>query len=135
MAQTGRTFIVEVNTVSTTWVPVGGLRAKTITQNRQTIDVTNSDHTDLQRRLLAGGGVYSLTFSGSGILEDTTADTELNTLVASGAHKNFRITLPGLFTWSAAFQVTSYEITGSYDGAVEFSMTIESAGTVTVQAL
>lgn len=134
MAQTGRTFIHEINTVSTTFVPVGGLRAKSLVQNRATIDVTNSDHADLQRRLLAGGGVYQMTFTGSGILEDTAADTELNSLVASGVHKTHRITLPGVGTWTGIFQVTSYEITGSYDGAVEFSLTIESAGTVTFAA-
>lgn len=135
MAQTGRTFICEINTTGSTWVPIAGLRAKTLTQNRAVIDVTHSDHSDLQRRLLAGGGVYQMSFSGSGVLEDAAADVELNTLVASGAHKPFRVTLPGLFTWQASFQVTSYEVTGSYDGAIEFSLTIESAGTVTVTAL
>lgn len=131
MAQRGRIFIVEVNTTGTTWVPVGGLRSKSLTQNRETIDVTNSDHTDLQRRLLDGGGVGMMSFSGSGLFEDNAGDTEINSLVASGQTKPWRITCPNFGVWQGAFQVTQYEHSGEHNGAQQFTLTLESAGSWT----
>lgn len=123
-----------LTTAPSTYTAIAGLRTRSFTQNREQVDVTHGDHTNLHRRLLDAGGVYQLSVSGSGIFEDDLAYAFIEPKVRDGASFTARLTLPGYGTYTGLFVCTSLEANGEYNGAVQFSMTLESAGTITFTA-
>lgn len=134
-AQKGRSLLLKIDTASSggpTYTTVGGIRSRTVTINRETVDVTNSDSTGMWRELLADGGVRSLSVSGSGVFTDDTAVNAVVTNIVSGtAGKLWQIIVPGLGTFAGTFEVASFEHGGEYNGEVTFSLSLESSGEIT----
>lgn len=134
-AQKGREILLKIDTASsggptyTTW---GGIRSRTLTINRETVDITNSDSTDLWRQLLPDGGVRSMSVSGSGVFTDDTAVGAILTNILEGTtNKSHQLVVPGLGSFTGQFAVSSFELGGEYNGEVTFSATIESDGEIT----
>ena len=118
---------------SDTYTTVAGLRSTSITHNEETIDVTTKDSSQV-RQLLAGGGVYSMSVSGSGVLtDDAVSDTLEGAMNASDYH-NFQVVIDGFGTYEGEFAVTSLEYSAEHNGEVQYSVTLESAGTISFTA-
>ena len=137
-AQRGLDLLLKINTaVSGTPVygTVGGLRSTSITLNEESVDATSKDSAG-QRTMLAGGGVQSISVSGSGVFTDSAAEVLLRTTYAaqsgaSAAFKLFQIFIPALGTFTGLFQITSLEYSGEYNGEATYSVSLESAGAIT----
>ena len=141
-AQKGKDVLIKINTTSTTYVTIGGLRSSSITLNDEAVDITNKDSGGT-RTLLAGAGVNSISISGSGVFTDSTTEVLVRTTFAgqqntsdgtSGqtpAYKNFKFEIPDLGSYTGAFQITSLEYAGEYNGETTYSMSFESAGYIT----
>ena len=139
-------MLLKINTTGTTYVTVGGLRSTSITLNDESVDVTNKDSLGT-RSLLAGGGVTSVSISASGVFTDATTEESVraayflqqNTSDGSSAQtaafKNFQFLVPSFGTLTGAFQITSLEYAGEYNGEVTYSMSFESAGYTTYAAV
>ena len=106
-AQKGLDLLLKINTTGSTYVTVGGLRSTSITMNEESVDATNKDSAG-QRTLLAGGGVQSVSVSGSGVFTDSTSEVLMS-----------------------SFQITSLEYAGEYNGEATYSVSLESAGAIT----
>lgn len=134
-AQKGREILLKMDTASSggpTYTTVGGVRSKTLTVNRETVDVTNSDSTGMWRELLADGGVRSMSVSGSGVfVDDPTINAVLTQIVSGTTNKSWELTVPGLGVFVGTFAVTSCELGGEYNGEVSDSISLESAGSIT----
>lgn len=133
-AQKGAALLLKINTTGTTYVTVGGLRSTSITLNDESVDVTNKDSAG-NRTLLADGGVFSLSVSGSGVFTDVTTEETMRATMNSATFKNFQILIPDLGTYTGAFQLTSLEYSGEYNGEVTYSVSLESAGAIVYAAL
>ena len=137
-AQKGLGLLLKIDTASSgsaNYVTVGGLRSTSITLNEESVDVTNKDSAG-QRTLLAGGGVQSVSISGSGVFTDSTTEVLMRTTFAaqsggSAVFKSFQIIVPALGTFSGSFQITSLEYAGEYNGEATYSVSLESAGAIT----
>jgi len=137
-AQKGLGLLLKIDTASSgsaNYATVGGLRSTSITLNEESVDVTNKDSAG-QRTLLAGGGVQSVSISGSGIFTDSTTEVLMRTTFAaqsggSAVFKSFQIIVPELGTFSGSFQITSLEYAGEYNGEATYSVSLESAGAIT----
>lgn len=112
----------------TVYNAVGGLRAKSVRMNAQSIDVTDSESTDLWQELLSGGGVKSMEISGSGVFEDDAAIERVRTLFIVGTIEDWRVSLPSWQQIDCLMHISSLEIDGPHDGAVAFSITLQSSG-------
>tara|TARA_Y100000004_G_scaffold54130_2_gene60288 strand:- start:5463 stop:5873 length:411 start_codon:yes stop_codon:yes gene_type:complete len=112
---------------------VAGLRDTSISANQETIDVTNKDSSRV-RELLFQAGTKSFTITGSGIFTDSASEATLLTAF-DGASKNYQLIVPDFNTFTGAFQVTSLEYSGSYNDATQYTVTFESAGTITVASV
>lgn len=114
-------------TASPTFVAVGVMRAQSLSFNSESVDITSTASANW-RELLSGGGVRSMTISGSGIFKDTAGQIALITaFTTSNVHKKFSMAVPGVGTYVAEFQITSLELSGDANGNVDFSLTLESA--------
>ena len=110
---------------------IGGLRDTSISINAETIDVTNKD-SSRNRTLLADAGIKSFSISGSGVFTDSASEQTVLTNFQSSTFKNYQFLVPDFNTFTGAFQITSMEYAGSYNGEVTYSMSFESTGGITI---
>lgn len=134
--QLGRSFLLKVGDgeASETFTAVAGLNSKSITINNSAIDVTTPDSTTPGGALWSQSlnGLKAVSVSGDGIfLDESAQEGRLNT-VATQADPvaNFEIVIPDFGTYSGEFRVTSFELGGETEGAVTFSISLESNGTI-----
>jgi TP901-1 family phage major tail protein len=118
-----------------TFSAVAGLRAKQIQLNQQTIDASNADSTGGWRELLSQAGIKSIAITGSGIFRDAASDERVRSLFFAGDVANWQIVVPDFGTLEGAFQIAALEYAGNYDGAVTFTLTLQSAGEISYTAL
>jgi TP901-1 family phage major tail protein len=143
-AQKGLDVLMKID-ISGTKTTIGGLRSTSITLNDESVDITNKDSLG-NRTLLAGAGVNSLSVSGSGVFTDSAAEVAVRTAFAAqqntsdgtsaqtAAFESFQFRIPNLGTYTGAFQITSLEYAGEYNGEATYSMSFESAGYITFAA-
>ncbi len=132
-AQKGAALLLKINTTGSTYVTVGGLRSTSITLNDEAVDVTNKDSSGA-RTLLADGGVFSLSVSGSGVFTDAASEETLRAAMNATTFKNFQVVIPDFGTYQGAFMVASLEYAGEFNGEVTYSVTLESSGAITYTA-
>ena len=131
--QKGSALLVKVGNAASpeVFTTVAGLRDTSISINAETIDVTNKDSSRV-RTLLADAGIQSFSISGSGVFTDAASEQLILTNFSATTFLNYQFLVPDYNTFTGAFQVTSIEYSGSYNGEVTYSMSFESASTVTI---
>jgi TP901-1 family phage major tail protein len=132
-ASCGKTFLIRIknDAVSPAFVPMAGLRTKSITFNRELVDVTNSDSVNSWREVLSGCGVRSAAASGSGVANDKASLVVLQDMFFDGTIRDGEIVIPGFGTLASKVALSTFELTGEYNGEITFSLTVESAGEMT----
>ena len=134
-AQLGRTLALQIDTTgSGSYSTIASIRTKSLKIANEAVDVTTGDSANQWRELLANAGVKSMEISFAGLFDDAVPINLVNTLMQAGTIRNFKITHPSLGTYTAPFQISAFEIAGEYNGALEFTATLESAGEVTFTA-
>lgn len=133
--QAGKNILVKHDSNgSGVFVTLGGGRTKSMTINGEQINVTDSDSTGLQRELLDGGGVKSMSISYAGVFKAGAAEKACIARALSGAIVEHQFIYPGLGTFEGAFQTTQAQLNGEYNGEAQFSLSFESAGVITFTA-
>lgn len=134
--QQGKLIAVSVeSSTPTVYLAVGGLRSKGFRFNGSPIDVTDSESTDLWQELLSGGGVKSMEVSSSGLFEDDSAIERVRSLFIVGTIEDWRFSIPSWQQIDCPMYINSLDINGAHDGAVEFSITLQSSGKPTFTAI
>ena len=115
---------------------IAGVRTKSFTVDSAPIDVTTDDDSGL-RTLLEASGQHMIDISVEGILKDDTflADILNGTLFI----QELTIVLPFTFVTTAGkivgdFRFNNFESSGEYQGAITFSVTLQSTGAFTYTA-
>ena len=114
---------------------IAGLRATRISFNAETVDVTSLESAGGWRELLAGAGVRSASISGSGVFRDANTDERARQIFFDGEVPTFQVVIPDFGVVQGAFQITSVEYAGSYNGEATYELTQASAGALTFTAL
>lgn len=118
-----------IDWASTTLV---GVRSKGYTITNDYVDVTTDDDSGW-RTLLANPGLRSVEVTVSGISSDQILIAEM--MEATVDSETLTVQLPTTTgTLAGSFLCSSFEQTGEHDGAVEFTATFMSSGTVTYTA-
>lgn len=128
----GRELTIDYD--STTLV---GIRTRGLSISADAVDVTTDDDTG-ERTLLPDPGMRSAEISVAGITSDEVLIAEMLSGISGRTLNNAVVNLPSALTTPgtvtfAAF-VSTFEITGEHDGAVEFTATLMSAGAITYVA-
>jgi len=131
--QKGSSLLVKVGNAASpeVFTTVAGLRDTSISINAETIDVTNKDSARV-RTLLADAGIKSFSISGSGVFTDGASEQTILTNFSATTFLNYQFIIPSFNTFTGSFQVTSLEYSGTYNDAVTYTMSFESAGAVTI---
>ncbi|MEM1104060.1 MAG: phage major tail protein, TP901-1 family [Pseudomonadota bacterium] len=135
-AQKGRDVLIKIGDggAPEAFTTVGGLRAKTISLNAQTVDVTHSQSAGAWRELLAGAGVRSASVTGAGVFRDDAADALVRGAFFNQTIANWQLVIPDFGTIEGAFQIANLDYAGEFDGEATQSLTLESAGALTFVA-
>lgn len=134
-AQRGTDLVLKLDqTGSGSYVTVAGLRARRLSFNADTVDVTDTESAGRWRELLAGAGVRRASLSGSGIFKDATSDAAVRTIFFAGAIRSWQVVVPDFGTVSGPFQLTGLDYSGNHDGEVTYEISLESAGELTFAA-
>ncbi|MDF1720517.1 MAG: phage major tail protein, TP901-1 family [Minwuia sp.] len=137
-AQAGAALLLKISNGDSpeTFATIGGLRSPSFSHNKQAIDITDQQSTGRWREYLGAVATQSVGVSGSGVFTDDGAgDTALkNAAIDAAAMINFQIVIPDFGTFEGPFHVTSLEYSGEHEGAVEFSVSLESGGVIAFTA-
>lgn len=132
-AQKGALLLLKVGdggTPTETFTTVAGMRSTRMILNQQLVDSTHKQ-SGAWRALLAEAGIRSISLTGNGIFTDSAAEETVRAIAFAGLINNFRLQFGNGDMLEGAFQITSYERAGDYDGEENFQLTLESAGTIT----
>ena len=133
-AQKGKDLLVKISD-GVGFTTVAGLRARRLSFNAETVDVTHAESSGRWRELLDGAGIKRAAVSGRGLFKDASSDAVMRQTFFDGAIKNFQIVIPDFGTVAGPFQITSLEFAGEHDGEVTYELALESAGELTFTAV
>lgn len=131
-AQKGLSFLLKQGTAAA-GTTLAGMRSTSFTVNTEIVDVTTKDDAGV-RNLLAGAGVRSFTISASGLFTDAAVEETVRGYAFAGTANAFGLVFENGDTIDASFIISSYERSGEYNGAEEYSLTLEADGTITYTA-
>lgn len=134
--QNGKDLLIKVDQTGTgSFVTVAGLRATRLNFNAETVDVTTLESAGGWRELLAGAGVKSAAISGSGVFRDANTDARARQIFFDAEMPQFQVVIPSFGIVQGAFQITSIEYAGTYNGEATYDMSLASAGSLTFTAI
>ena len=134
--QNGKDLLVKLDlTGDGNFQTIAGLRASRISFNAETVDVTSLESAGGWRELLGGAGVRSAAISGSGVFRDAATDERARAIFFNSEVPNFQVIVPGFGVIQGAFQLTSLEYAGNYNGEATYELSLASAGALTFTAL
>lgn len=134
--QNGKDLLIKVDQTGTgSFVTVAGLRATRLSFNAETVDVTTLESAGGWRELLAGAGVKSAAISGSGVFRDANTDARARQIFFDAEMPQFQVVIPSFGIVQGAFQITSIEYSGTYNGEATYDMSLASAGSLTFTAI
>lgn len=135
-AQNGKDLLIKVDMDDAgSFQTLAGLRASRISFNTETVDTTSLDSAGGWRELLAGGGVKTASISGSGVFRDDVTDERARQIFFDGHVPDFQVVIPNFGIVEGAFQITSLEYAGNYDGEATYEMAFSSAGALAFTAI
>ena len=132
-AQKGKDLLVKIAD-GASFVTVAGLRARRLSFNAETVDITHAESAGRWRELLDGAGIKRAAVAGRGLFKDAASDALMRATFFDGAVKNFQVVIPDFGTVQGLFQITSLEFAGEHNGEVTYDMALESAGALTFAA-
>lgn len=132
-AQKGRLFLLGVWDGVSAYDNIIQARSTDMTINNETVDVSNKGTAGF-RALLEGAGITSMSISLEGVYEDTAEEAVLAGHALANTHEQYQIISETGDTYTGTFALTSYGRSGVYNGEEVFSISLESAGTVTFTA-
>jgi TP901-1 family phage major tail protein len=128
-AQAGKDILVKIAD-GAGFTTVAGLRARTISLNAKSVDVTDSASAGRWRELLAGAGVRQAAVSGAGVFRDAASDALMRQAFFDQSAKSWRLVVPDFGTLEGPFLVAALEYAGDHEGEATFAVTLASAGEV-----
>jgi TP901-1 family phage major tail protein len=134
-AQRGKDLLLRVEGTPGQFTTIGGLRARQIAFNAESVDVTHADSAGRWRELLAGAGVRRASITGAGVFRDEASDALARQIFFDGEIRDWQIVIPDFGRIQGRFQITTLEYRGEHDREVTFEMALESAGALAFTAL
>jgi len=134
VAQKGKDLLLKIDNDGT-FLTVAGLRSKRLAFNAETVDITDAESAGRWRELLGGAGVQRASLTGAGIFKDQASDAMVRSAFFAGTILVWQILIPAFGTVSGPFQMTALEYSGEHNGEIRFELALESAGSLTFEAL
>ena len=106
---------------------VAGLQTTTLTINNEMVDVTNKDSAGW-KTLLQQAGVQSISITANGTADNAATFATLQGYAQVNSINPFQMVYGNGDTVGGNFQVSKFEIAGTYNKEQTFVITLESSG-------
>jgi TP901-1 family phage major tail protein len=135
VAKSGNSFLLKIGDGASPEVfsTIGGLQGVTVKIGTESIDVTNVGSSQW-RQILDGAGVRHMTISGNGIFTNDTYEQLLRTKMLNNTLCNYEVIDVDGNYFKGSFKVKDLEYKGTYKDAMQYSVSLESAGVITYTA-
>jgi phage major tail protein, TP901-1 family len=133
--QAGRNLLLKLADADGDFVTVAGLRARAISLNARSVDVTDADSAGRWRELLAGAGARSASVSGQGVFRDASSDALMRETFFEQSARTWQVIVPDFGILEGPFLVASLDYAGDHDGEATFALALASAGELTFEAI
>lgn len=133
MAFKGKDFIVKRGNGATpteAFATIAGMRETSTTLNNEQVDITDKDGT-LWKKLLEGGGIQSMSIKLSGVMKDAASLASMQAAAFANSIHNYELLSGNGDKFSGAFAISSFERAGTNGKEETYSLTLESADTIT----
>ncbi|MDP1556833.1 MAG: phage major tail protein, TP901-1 family [Hyphomonas sp.] len=134
-AQRGRDILLKISDGAAGFLTLAGVRASRIELRSAAVDATGADSHDAWRELLAGAGTKTARVSGRGVFRDAASDARMRAVFFAGETPVWQLILPDFGILEGAFQISELSWSGAHDGEAEFSVSLESAGALSFEAI
>ena len=135
-AQKGKDLLLKVDADGVgTFVTVAGLRSRSLRFHAESVDATHAESAGQWRELLEGAGVRRAAISGAGLFKDQQSDATIRSYFFDGTIRDWQVVIPDFGAIEGPFQVSALEFSGRHDGELTFEIALESAGSLSFQAL
>jgi len=133
MAEKGLDFIIQIEDAATpgSFQTIGGFRSNGMSVNSETVDIT-SKKSNGWRALLAGAGVRSMSLSGAGVFDNDAYFRQCMQHMLNSEIATYRLLVPNYGQFEGRFQITSLDMGGEHNGEVTYSLSLESAGEISL---
>lgn len=128
----GRDFLLKTGTWAA-GVVIADCRTHSFRINHELVDVTTKSSAGF-RTLLEGAGTKSLTVSFGGVVGNDAGFEAFQGFANAGSVNAHALGWADGDTIEGSFQVSSFEVTGEFNGEQTFTATLESSGSWTFTA-
>ena len=130
-AQKGNNFTLQIGNGATpeVFTTVAGATSNSFEVSNDVIDITTKD-TSRFREIMDQGGMTSFSTAIQGIWKGDAGAQALKAGVFNSQVKNCKLLFEDGTTISGPFHFTNFSFTGEHHGAVQFSATLNNAGTL-----
>ena len=130
-AEKGSAFLLKVGDGATppVFATVAGLRTTQLSINGEMVAITHKGSGGW-RELLGGAGVRSVSVAGAGVFTGSAAEARLKASALSGVLDDYRLSFEGGETMTGRFLVTRLDYAGDFNGERNYTLSLESSGTV-----
>ncbi|KZK76483.1 Phage major tail protein 2 [Pseudovibrio sp. W64] len=113
-----------------------GIKTRNLSINNSLVDATVPDSDDPGSIVYSSSvhGIQSVSFSGSGLSDDSATSTQLNAACLEQTRTNAKVIVPGLGEYAGVILIESIEFSGEVEGEAEFSISVKFTGKVTFTA-
>lgn len=113
---------------------LAGIRTSEFDLNQQAVDASSAESPEGWRELLAGAGLKSMRVRGRGLFKDAASDARMQAVFFAGSIERWQLIVPGLGSFTGAFQIAQLSYGGTHDGEATFSVELQSAGSLSFEA-
>jgi predicted secreted protein len=137
-AKRGSTLLIQRGDgeVVETFTSISALRNSSLVINSESIDTTTLDNIDINNEIWRARmyGVKDLAISGDGLAKTVASIQGISDDQRLGRMTNYRVVVPYLGAYIAPMVISSINHDGPYDGALSFTLAMESADAPTFTA-
>nr|WP_316653305.1 phage major tail protein, TP901-1 family [uncultured Gellertiella sp.] len=134
VAQKGKDLLLKVQN-GTGYETVAGLRARKLSFNAESVDITDGESAGRWRELLGGAGIQRASLSGAGLFKDALSDQLIRSAFFASQIITIQAIIPDFGIVTGPFQITALDYSGEHNGEVKFDIALESAGAISFGAI
>ncbi|MGD9810041.1 MAG: phage tail tube protein [Sphingobium sp.] len=128
----GSAFLLKIGdgNVPPAYSTIAGLRTTQLQVSGEAVNVTNKDSGGW-RELLSGAGIRAVSVSAAGIFTGSAGEVKIRTQALTGTIDDYELSFESGERMQGRFLVTRLEYAGDYNGERNYTISLESSGTVT----
>ena len=132
MAATAGRLAVLYLQIAGSYVPVAGLRTRSITFGNTNVDVTTADSSGRWRELLSAAGIQNLDIDAAGTYQNDAAAVTMLQAVQSSALQQCKFYIPNIILITGSFLIDSGKLDSPHNEAMTFELKMLSSGQPTI---